>query len=96
MRNAAGKSLAGPGGGVLPALEGVAHAVEPLGEGGAGTGEVCRVDNELGEIDRKSGGECFLHFRRLTWIDADCIAAARIDARLMKRVFDRHAVIDEK
>src|SRR6266571_1331850 len=52
MRNAAGKPLAGAGGptrssprkragvGVLPALEGVAHAVEPLGEGGAGTGEV--------------------------------------------------------
>src|SRR6266536_4243986 len=52
MRNAARKSLTAPGGppaprrgrgtgvGVLPALEGVAHAVEPLGEGGAGTGEV--------------------------------------------------------
>src|SRR3954470_12888204 len=62
----------------------------------AGTGEVSRVYDELGEIDRKLRRERLLHFGRLAWIDADSFAAARIDPRLMECIFEGHAVIDDE
>ena len=67
-----------------------------IAEHGAGAGIVGGIDHELVEFDRESFRQRRLHSLRMARIDADGVAAAGVDARLVEGLFQGHAVIDQE